>query len=577
MFRRTLNWLRKGRPADPGRVRHARPGAEALEDRTVPHAVLPAGFQDSTVARGFAMPTCMEFAPDGRLFVAEQTGDIKVVQNGVPLPTPFLHLDVTTYRERGIDGFTFDPHFETNGYVYVFYNRGDAPTLNRVSRFRVSATDPNVADPGSEMVVLDGLLSQTGYHNGGALHFGADGMLYVGVGDSGIKQLAQKLGSLNGKILRLDPSGTDVVPPDNPFVKRRGARKEIFAYGFRNPFTFAAVPGSPALLVNDVGDARWEEVDLVLPGRNYGWGRFEGPMGRRAGFTNPLLAYRHTLVNGIPAACVVGGAFATGALGPVPAGAYFFADFVHGWLKYWNPKTPGQMVPFATGLDGAVDLDVGPDGGLYYLSLNGGEVHEISYVGGSNRPPELSAAADRTNGDGPLAVNFTAAGTDDPDGDPLTYTWDFGDGSAKAAGATAAHVYTANGVYQATLTVQDTAGHVVTSTPIAVTVGNNAPVGTITLPADGAVFAPGSTVSFAGAGTDAEDGVLPDSAFSWSVTLQHNTHFHPFLSGLVGRSGSFVIPKDVKSHGPGVWFRLHLYLTDSGGLTSETTRDIFFS
>jgi glucose/arabinose dehydrogenase len=394
-------------PARPRRSRFV-PRLEALEDRSVPstlqadatppvHQVfvrglptsatttLPAGFAESTYASGFGQPTSMTFAPDGRLFITEKAGDIRVVQNGRLLPTPFLHLNVNTDDERGIESMALDPNFATNGFFYVFYSTPDPNVHNRVSRFQVSATNPNVADPASETVMLDGISSTSDEHNGGALHFGNDGMLYVSTGDGGKKQSAQKLGSLNGKILRLNVDAyPNVIPPDNPFVHRKGARPEIWALGFRNPFTFATIPGSNALFVNDVGGNKVEEVDLVLPGKNYGWPRFEGP-GHTRGFTDPLYSYHHPSGHfppGLPVSAVTGAVYNAGTgLGSQFQGAYFFSDFPQAFIKALVPAGSRNAVPFATGAGTPIDLAIGPDGALYYLSLQDAAVYRIGQTG----------------------------------------------------------------------------------------------------------------------------------------------------------------------------------------------------
>src|SRR5262245_33050383 len=218
--------------------RSVRPTLEHLETRLTP-SNLPPGFTESVFAAGLLSPTSMAFAPDGRLFVTEQGGSVRVVQNGTVLPTPFVGLGVEAFAERGLLGLAFDPDFAHNHYVYVQYTAKTPTIHNRVSRF---TADGNVAVPGSEVVLLElDEQNDNPSHVGGALQFGADGKLYVAQGDNGQTVVAQSLDNLFGKILRINPDGT--IPSDNPFYNTaEGVNRAIWAYGFRNPFTFGVQP-----------------------------------------------------------------------------------------------------------------------------------------------------------------------------------------------------------------------------------------------------------------------------------------------------------------------------------------------
>lgn len=445
--------------------------------------ILDAGFQEADYVSGLQGPTAMEFARDGRLFIAEKRGTVRVVADGLLHETPFLTVAADTFWERGLGGITLDPNFETNGRLYIYYSQPGDPVANRLSRFTVSNTDPNVADPGSELVLLDGIPGARGLHNGGALHFGTDGKLYVGVGDAGESANAQSLSSLSGKILRLDPDAyPDIVPPDNPFVSNANARGEIWATGFRNPFTFAIHPDTGRILVNDVGEVTWEEIDDVVKGRNYGWPTCEGACNDPR-FVDPIYALNH---NGQDAA-LVGGAFYKGNQFPLEHdGDYFFGEFTDGYIDILEP-TSNQTRRFASELGLVVDIDVAPAGKLYYLTISG-SLHEISYVGGGNRAPQAAGSATPLYGAAPLLVTFSAEASSDPDNDPLTYGWDFGDGSPPGTGFSVSHQYVTNGTYQARLTVTDVEGATDRSEPIRVSVGNTPPQGTIRLSSAGAFF-----------------------------------------------------------------------------------------
>jgi len=214
----------------------------------------------------------MDFAPDGRLFVCLQGGTLRVIKNSALLATPFLTVTVDASGERGLLGVTFDPNFATNKFVYVYYTVATSPRHNRVSRFTANG---DVALANSEVVILElDNLSAATNHNGGALHFGPDGKLYIAVGENANGSNSQTLANLLGKVLRINADGT--IPADNPFFNTAGARKEIWALGLRNPFTFAFQPGTGRLFINDVGQSTWEEINDGIAGSNYGWQIFAG-------------------------------------------------------------------------------------------------------------------------------------------------------------------------------------------------------------------------------------------------------------------------------------------------------------
>jgi glucose/arabinose dehydrogenase len=340
-------------------------------------ASLPDGYAEARFASGIARAVAMEFAPDGRLFVCEQAGRLRVIENGVLLPDPFVTLDVDGSGERGLLGVTFDPGFPTNRYLYVYYTTGSPPVHNRVSRF---TADGNSAVPGSETVILDlDNLSGAENHNGGAIHFGSDDKLYIAAGENGNPANAQTLTNLLGKILRLNPDGS--IPTDNPFYgTETGRNRAIWALGFRNPFTFAVQPGTGRIFVNDVGEGSWEEIDELIGGANYGWPNCEGACHpANSEFRDPIFFYSHG--SGTRAGnSIAGGAFYNPPTNQFPnadVGAYFFADFINGWIRKLSPNNGNQVTDFASGLSNPVDLKVGPDGRLYYLARGNGTVMAI--------------------------------------------------------------------------------------------------------------------------------------------------------------------------------------------------------
>jgi glucose/arabinose dehydrogenase len=332
---------------------------------------LPQGFGRTTYASGFSAVTAMAFAPDGRLFICQQNGQIRVVPagGGTPLATPFHTFTVRNSGEQGLLGIAFHPNFTTNGYVYVYYTSPTPTNHNRVSRVVASASDPNVST-GSEEVLLDlPTVPSGGNHNGGAIHFSpVDGKLFVAVGDQGSSSNAPRLDRMFGKILRYNDDLT--IPSDNPLVSMTtGAFQAIWAYGLRNPFTFAFQPGTGRLFVNDVGENTWEEVNEGVAGSNYGWPSTEGPTSNPS-FRAPIYAYRHSggLVTGF---AIVGAAFYNPSNSTFPAhysGSYFFADYVNGWINRLDPANQNAVYAFARIGNDIFDLAVGPDGALYALS-----------------------------------------------------------------------------------------------------------------------------------------------------------------------------------------------------------------
>ncbi len=338
-------------------------------------ATLPAGFTEVQVANGLASATAMAFSPDGRLFVCLQGGQLRVISNGSLLAAPFVTVTTTASGERGLLGVTFDPNFASNQFVYVYYTVPGSPAHNRVSRFTASG---NIAVPGSETIILElDNLSGATNHNGGAIHFGPDGKLYVAVGENANGANAQVLNNRLGKVLRINSDGT--IPPDNPTTfpgiggSTTGANRSIWAVGLRNPYTFAFQPGTGRMFINDVGQSTWEEINDGIVGSNYGWPNCEGDCGN-PNFRDPLFQYGHSGDPNTTGCAIVGGAFYSPPVNQFPAsyvGKYFFADLCGGWIRLMDPST-NAAAAFATGLPTPVDLQVGPDGGLYYLIRGGG-------------------------------------------------------------------------------------------------------------------------------------------------------------------------------------------------------------
>ena len=373
-------------------------------------ATLPSGFTEAQFGSNFnGTPTAMAFAPDGRLFVCLQTGQLRVIKNGALLAAPFVSLAVDPSGERGLLGVTFDPNFASNQFVYVYYTTNVAPIHNRISRF---AANGDVAAANSEVVLVDlENLSGATNHNGGAIHFGPDGKLYAGVGENANSANAQTLSNRLGKILRYNADGT--IPTDNPFFNTAtGATRAIWALGLRNPFTFAFQPGTGRMFINDVGAGTFEEINDGIAGSNYGWPTCEGSCSpANPNFRDPLFQYGHGSTSTTGCA-IVGGAFYNPPVNQFPAsflGKYFFADLCTGWIRLFDPAA-GTASGFATGLSTPVDLQVGPDGCLYYLQRgNSGQVFRVSAI--AAQPLNISVRSRVGTGSDVLISGFINTGT----------------------------------------------------------------------------------------------------------------------------------------------------------------------
>ena len=355
---------------------------------TVQAATVPAGFTDALVASGLSTPTAMALAPDGRIFVCEQGGALRVIKNGALLPAPFLTVTVDSNGERGLLGVAFDPNFVSNQLVYIYYTATTPTIHNRISRFTASG---DVALAGSETIVMDlPNLSTATNHNGGAIHFGPDGTLFVAVGENANAANSQSLATRLGKILRITSSGG--IPPDNPFFNQTtGDNRSIWALGLRNPFTFSFQRGTGRMFINDVGQNTWEEINDGIAGSNYGWPNCEGFCNPpNPSFRDPIFAY----MNDASTCAITGGAFYNPQLIQFPSnfvGNYFFADFCGGWIRRLDPANGNAVSDFATGISLPVDLQVSSDGFLYYLARGNGSVNRIGFPSsGDNIAPEVS-------------------------------------------------------------------------------------------------------------------------------------------------------------------------------------------
>jgi glucose/arabinose dehydrogenase len=370
-------------PTSPPDAAGDRPDLDELADRLV---LAP-------VAAGFEAPLHVTHAGDGsgRLFVVEQAGRIRVVRDGAVLPEPFLDIAdrVTAGGERGLLGLAFPPGFGSeHDELFVHYSDRSGDTT--LSAFTVPSTSSDVADPGSERVILR-VAQPYPNHNGGAILFDDDGMLLLALGDGGAggdpENRAERVDNLLGKILRIDVLGGAVdgeaygIPDDNPFAGRADARPEILHYGLRNPWRVSLDRSTGDLWIGDVGQNRWEEVNVARAGErglDFGWNTLEGrhcfdpPQGcDPAGTRLPVAEYAHD-----QGCSVTGGYVYRGEGIPALRGAYVFSDYCSGLVFAIDAAGPDQQVP-VTLLEtdrrvGSLGLDEA--GELYLVDLAGGEL-----------------------------------------------------------------------------------------------------------------------------------------------------------------------------------------------------------
>ncbi len=588
-------------------------------------ATYPTGFEERSVASGLTAPVATAWVPDGRMFIAEKRGRVKVVMpNGVLSPTPVLDISSHVYAiaDRGMLGMAADSDFANNHYLYLLYVYQPAGATGngaRTSRLtRVTVNDNNTAS--AEVTILgsvgtppcpapsntvDCIPADSDSHSIGTVRSDADGTLWLGSGDgsdwSRVDPRALRTydeQSFAGKIMHIDRNGNGLpghafCPAETDLTK---VCTKLYAKGLRNPYRFQLRSGTGPV-IGDVGWEEWEEIDLVTAaGKNFGWPCYEGN-NRTSGYrdlagctaqyanegtplaaTPPNFQYAHSLFPDFQAAVVAGPVYPAG--GPYPseyAGDIFYGDYAHGYIKRLKVNAAGQVTSnpgFATAGPAWVDVSLGPNGNIYFADYGDGNtgtgsIKQIVYTP-TNGSPVARATANPTSGAVPLNVQFTGSGSTDPNNDPLTYEWDFGDGTAHSTAVNPTHAYTTSGTFTAVLTVRDGRGGVSTAN-VVINAANDAPVVSINAPANDSIYRIGSAIQLDGSATDAQEGELPGSALSWHVSLVHITHLHD-LDDFTGKTPSFDAATD---HDADAHYRITLTAQDSVGASSQKTIDIF--
>jgi glucose/arabinose dehydrogenase len=358
------------------------------------------GFAETDVVTGLDRPTAIAFLPDGRFLVTELGGDLLLVDQGVAKKLITIPVCALADAEMGLLGVAVHPDFPSDHRIYLYRTAPgsgpcDTAAPDRVNQLFCVELVNDAVNPATLIVLLSGIRTDTGRHVGGAVRIGPDRKVYVGIGDTALgdggppgastNPYAQDPGALEGKILRVDFDGS--VPNDNPFVGHAGARPEIFALGFRNPFRMGFDPLTHRLWVGDVGQDTVEEIDVVTAGGDYGWPHCEGdlPAGcALPGDVAPAFTYPHA-GGPIHGDAVTGGAFAQGGALAALGSDYVFADLgedqASGAIYHATPNATrdglATPLPVATGVEGPVDLIVGPDGALYYVAHFAGAVRRV--------------------------------------------------------------------------------------------------------------------------------------------------------------------------------------------------------
>lgn len=456
-----------------------------------------APFTNQLVVGGLNRPVGLTHAGDGsgRLFVIEKAGRVKIIKNGAVLPT--LFIDVTSKvtlisdsasgagSEQGLLGIAFHPNYETNGRFFLSYTRR-ADGYSVLEEYKVSAGNPDVADPTAVQFIFNGIFQPAGNHNGGHIAFGPDGYLYYGLGDGGGANnqygFAQDPNSLLSKILRVDVDSASpyAIPPDNPLVgdPDPNKKKEAWAWGFRNPWRWSFDRGTGRLICGDVGQNIWEEIDIVEKGKNYGWSTLEGnhcfPANvtncSTTGFTAPIWEYQHTSGR----CSVTGGYVYRGSKYASLQGMYLFADYCTGEIWGLTETSPGnwtstQPLDLPTNI---TSFGEDEEGEIYIVNGTGLTSGQIQRIVGFDPTPTPTASPSPTASPTP-SVSPTESVSPTPSETPSPSP---SDSPTPSASPSPTETETPTATATATLTATETATATATATATLTATATPAPV-----------------------------------------------------------------------------------------------------
>jgi glucose/arabinose dehydrogenase len=562
----------------------------------------PPGFAYETYADGLNLPIDAEFMPDGGILVAEKgvgsgvdgESSLRLVRDGEVQEVPVLRLSTNTFGDSGLLSLVLDPAFTTNGYFYVWYGTGNAAfgwtgtSVYRLSRFTFDPLS-ETADPESELVLIDGVPAGP-YHNGGGMVFSANGLLYLATGDGTEPDRSQDLTSWNGKVLRILPTETGYAVPDsNPYVGDPLVPDEFFAYGLRNPHRISFRTSTGQVYAADVGESKWEEINVVSAAANFGWPVREGPcpIGQSMPcppappeFKDPVLYYLHPS----PAigAAVSAIAFYEGTAFPeIYWDNVYFADINQGFIGRSDltdpPVVDGEFEIFDPAAGYLVDAEYFEEA-LYFVDIYSGRIASLVYTG-SGPQPHAAISAEPVLGAAPLEVDFSAAGSIIVAGSTPTYHWDFGDGSAvlSTPDPAASHTYMADGNYTAALWITDDAGRESNTAEAPITVySGEMPVVQLTNLTDPerALYFGGDLIEYLASRSTTAD-LDPNAPFTWDIALMHNQHFHPIISGHDVVSDTLEIDRSDHGGSVNLWYRFTLTMLTDDGISVEVSEEIF--